>query len=399
MSDKKSDIDYILTTDEQKLLADAIEEATKDQEDFNKEVAEQKAKEPAPKNKKITVNTETNIATGETVLTGDITDDIDFDNEDSGFDKLAEFGSSLNKTSDNFTITGEEIDDTINHTDLYSGMLKGMQLSKDTLDTLAKLANQKGEDISRIFTINDLPTEVRSIITIAESVNKKAPEDITEKLNDDADTIITELYSSVSTKMTIDYANKETTKAFAGAQNEIFPLLQDYTNKRNEMIRKALKDVPDNDKDKQYVTDCLDAMADSYNMDKLKEFAYKCKIKKFQLEKPNKVFDTIHNKYRTPDAKYNIYSLTSALPVLSNHLSLDNYISAEDAENNTTAKKFLIAFTRFCMNFDVENTYQRTYMYYTLYYIYLLTTYKGIAYDKFAKPFLTNVVEVANHTH
>ena len=391
MSNEKSD--YKLTEEEQKKLADVLDNSMNVDDDFNQMVEEQKAIEPEPVNKKVTVDTVTDTQTGETFITGEV------DEDESGFSTLAEFGSSLTKTSDNFTITGKEIADTITNTDMYSGILKGLHLSENTLDTLARLANERGKDPKKVFTINDIPNEVRGMLVIADSAGKKPVEDISPLLDKDADDLITDLYSTVSTKMMIDYANTETAKAFSQAQEEIFPLIQDYENKRNDMLREALKDVPDTDEDKQYVENSLDAMADSYNMDKLKEFAHKCKIKKFQLEKPAKVFDTIHNKYRKADIKYNIYSLTSALPVLSKHLFQGKYISSDDAKDQISAKKFLIAFTKYCMNFDVEDTYERTYMYYTLYYIYLLTTYKGEAYEKFANPFLTNVMEVANNTH
>ena len=171
-------------------------------------------------------------------------------------------------------------------------------------------------------------------------------------------------------------------------------MIQDYEKSKEEALRESLKNITD-PKERQDVEDTLDAMADAYSLKPLIAAASKIRVKKFDIEKPSRVYNIIHSKYRR-DPRYNIYSLTSAQPVLSNHLYNDGLITKEDHDKNITATKFLVIFAKYCANFHPQVVKEHTFIYYVVYNISLLNTYKNESYDKFAKPFLDSVMQVVN---
>ena len=94
-----------------------------------------------------------------------------------------------------------------------------------------------------------------------------------------------------------------------------------------------------------------DVIDDAYNLDKFSEFCKKVRIKKFDLEKPKKVFLSFNSKYEKH--ANNINDIQYCPIVLDRHL--------EDHNSNL---KLCLAFCKYCMNFSPDNIEDHTFMYY-----------------------------------
>jgi hypothetical protein len=130
----------------------------------------------------------------------------------------------------------------------------------------------------------------------------------------------------------------------------------------------------------------MDAIHDSYTLNRLKEAVPKMKkIRKIEMEKPKaRVFSDFENKYR--ESPYNMYSLDIALNILN------KYNAVED--DPTANLRFLIAFCKFCENYNPNVIPQHSFMFYTIYNIITLDIYKGKDYEEFSTEFLKNINEI-----
>ena len=88
----------------------------------------------------------------------------------------------------------------------------------------------------------------------------------------------------------------------------------------------------------------------------------KIKIKKIELEKPQRVYQSMLDKY--VKSKYNIRNVAMLEPILDRHLP--DWVDMEDI------RAFIIVFCKFCMNFSPEVLEQHTFMYYFIYNICML---------------------------
>lgn len=128
-----------------------------------------------------------------------------------------------------------------------------------------------------------------------------------------------------------------------------------------------------------------DVIDDAYNLDKFSEFCKKVKIKKFDLEKPKKVFLSFNSKYEKH--ANNINDIQYCPIVLDRHL--------DDHNNNL---KLCLAFCKYCMNFSPDNIEDHTFMYYFIRNIILIDRInpKGKLYetmDEKSKKFYDGFIE------
>lgn len=108
----------------------------------------------------------------------------------------------------------------------------------------------------------------------------------------------------------------------------------------------------------------------AYNLSDFSEFCKKVKIKKFDLQKPKKVFTSFNAKYM--NHANNINDIQYCPIVLDRHL--------KDHDSNM---KVCLAFCKYCMNFSPDNIEEHTFMYYFIRNIILLDRInpKGQLYD------------------
>ena len=384
---------YKLTDEEQSHLSQVLEEHNK--HDFETKVAEQKAIEEEHGLPAKTVTTITDPITGITSIVGDEDDSSDSEPKTTE-EYLDELGRSIANNKD-VTIHIEDIRYAIANDPNYAPFGK---ISEDACQKLADLANErlKSDNPDLETNFEDVPKEVQDIIvSLYKSMPLAAP--LTEKVlgqvyDEYTNDLINDLYLIAATNSALREFNTQTNIIYNEAQDTILPMIQDYEESKEEALRESLKNITD-PKERQDVEDTLDAMADAYSLKPLIAAASKIRVKKFDIEKPSRVYNVIHSKYRR-DPRYNIYSLTSAQPVLSNHLYNDGLITKEDHDKNITATKFLVIFAKYCANFHPQVVKEHTFIYYVVYNISLLDTYKNESYDKFAKPFLDSVMQVVN---
>jgi hypothetical protein len=182
--------------------------------------------------------------------------------------------------------------------------------------------------------------------------------------------------------------NKEMGEVFKDLGVNISQLYKDYNRERTNYLAEILNNIPeDNVEKREVVTKTIDAIADSYNLTRLKGAAPTMKkIRLIEMEKPRqRAFSYFESKYK--DSQYNMYSLDDALKALNKH----NPVGKDDPYWNT---KFLVAFCRFCDKYSPNVVYEHSFMFYTIYNIISLNVYYGEDYNQFAEQFFKNINEV-----
>ena len=132
---------------------------------------------------------------------------------------------------------------------------------------------------------------------------------------------------------------------------------------------------------KQAVDDIMAGLNESVEMNELKEAAKKIKIKKFDLEKPERFVSTFNAKYTK--SKYNIQNITHTMSILHHKVGL----SQEDC------LIFLVVFCKFCMNYRPTNFKEHVFMYYTIANIIALAVAKD-EYSETGQKVVDSVKEV-----
>ncbi len=111
---------------------------------------------------------------------------------------------------------------------------------------------------------------------------------------------------------------------------------------------------------------------EAYNLNKFINALAHIKIKKFDLEKPDRVYDIFVNKYR--NHKYNINDIRVCPYILSRHFP-------NESEENLT--RLCLSFCKYIQNMSPDNIEEHTFMYYFIRYIYLLDSLnpRGTLYE------------------
>ena len=176
-----------------------------------------------------------------------------------------------------------------------------------------------------------------------------------QSLADKAQEIFVDLGTSIN-----NYARKEISKSLSSITNTHSEM---FTKKMLEFADKAESEGKTKEAEqlrnvsKAYTEACtLETMYNTYiNTGKLK-------VKKFDIEKPQKVYQSMRDKYSK--TKLTIRDVAMLEPILDRHLP--EYIDMDDI------KAFLIVFCKYCMNFSPSNIAEHTFMYYFIYNICLL---------------------------
>lgn len=206
-----------------------------------------------------------------------------------------------------------------------------------------------------------------------------------------AEAFADELKNNIQMKKFNEEFNDQIEGIFDKMNEEISPMFMDYNNSREDYINKVVNSINDEEKKKKAEA-ILDSIHDAFELTRLIEAAPKTKIKKFYLEKPEKVYNIITSKYK--DNNYHIYDLALVAKTLDKHLKQNNIIPEDD---ETSAIKVVILFALTCANYIVEEPDQHAFMYYFTYTAVLLEIYKAGEYDKFAPVYLGNVKKVIDN--
>ena len=259
-------------------------------------------------------------------------------------------------------------------------------ISDEAITGLVEIVNRKlkGEDFN---IYKAFPEDIKGIVDkyLASAGAVGNSNQVKQFRNMISESLITEFITNISLDKAQNDFNKEVEELFTKGSTQLAESIVGYTAERNKAYRDYAKTIEDEDK-KEKINNILDQIDEGYNLSTLKEFAKKCKIKKFDLEKPGKIFESFHHKY--VDSPYNIYSIEVVRPILYRNLNAN--------EEEFTAKDidaFFIAFCKQTMNMKPEEVLEHAYMYYVIYNITLMDMNKGESKDVSEK-FAENIKEV-----
>lgn len=154
----------------------------------------------------------------------------------------------------------------------------------------------------------------------------------------------------------------------------------EYFEERNKAYRDAADKIEDPEK-KQRMLEILDRIDQARNLNELKEFAKKCKIKKIELEKPSqRVFDQFVLKYK--DSTNNIYDIKMCVHILARNLP---------ERTDFEIYSFFIVFCKYVMNWDVSIPINHAFIYYILYYCAMLDGDKSNTFRNNVREVIDNV--------
>lgn len=202
-----------------------------------------------------------------------------------------------------------------------------------------------------------------------------------------SESLLDEFVSNIQAdRMSRDF-NKEIESIFEEGAKEIADTVIGFTRERNEAYRKYAEGLEDEEK-KQKILEILDQIEEAFKLDTLKEFAKKCKIKKIELDKPERIYRGMMDKYDS--SVYNIYDIALAVPILFRNLNRgEDGIVYDDKD----IKAFFICFCKQCLNMKPSNVLEHAYMYYVMYNCVIMDINKG-ENRQTTEDFIKNVKEV-----
>ena len=143
-----------------------------------------------------------------------------------------------------------------------------------------------------------------------------------------------------------------------------------------------------------------DACEESYMMtgfaDAVKN--HKLKIRKIDIEKPQKVVRDFNTKYENSKiAINNVWDLTYCIP---RHLAEASTPPSPDKITTDTISAFVVAFCQYCRNMKNTNVEEHIFMYYFIKNIlYLDTTAPGAEFSKFGQELIDRIKEILETIH
>ena len=149
--------------------------------------------------------------------------------------------------------------------------------------------------------------------------------------------------------------DKELEKSANEMAGEVGRMMLSLDEQRKAEIDAAIKRCEEQGKDeaKAKLIKMKGVIDESFTLDKFAEACKDIKIKRGDLKKPDRVFDSFNFKYEKH--KNNINNIKDCKFFLSRHLP--NY-------TNTHKLMLCLAFCKYCINFDPNDIEQHTFMYY-----------------------------------
>lgn len=313
--------------------------------------------------------------------------------------------------------TFEELIERINNSD--EGFDTSKDITKEDIDEFME-KEQNAESLASILgSAEDMmknPENITKLIDIANRRKNKEDFNVYKEFPDDIKKIVDSYVSDITGGMPIhsvkvntfrnkasealiddfilnvnlDKAKKDFSKEVEDIFNKgVADISEDivgYTQKKIAYYRDKLQNIKDPEKRERLAT-ILDQIDKAYSLEDLKEYAKRCKIKKFDIEKPNKIFTRFMNKYR--ESAYDIYSIDLCIKGLMRHLN------SEDPEAYTLndVYAFFICFCKYTTNYDSNNIIDHTFIYYVIYNIVLCDVNISENTKDVSDTFLNNVKE------
>lgn len=335
---------------------------------------------------KVNMNVLIDPETGEHKIIGRAGEEIKYNFE--GIIKQINDGDPDILTSKPFT--EQEIISYLQNTDddtLVNELAGDINISAEALRELLDIVNRKlaGEKFN---IYKESPEEMQKLVDsyITES-GGHIPIFNSKTLNTARNRIAESLIDEFIHNIKMDRAKTDFAKELENIYNNSSVMAAEggieYIEERNSAYREAANNIEDEGKRKR-LNAILDRIDEARNLTELKEFAKTCKIKRYDIERPDKrVYSGFLSKYR--DSVNNIYDINIAETVLVRHL-------APLGCDKIDVIMLLIAFCRQCQSYSVDNVLDHAYMYYFLYYCVMLDGDKS---DKFKN----NLLEVIKNVN
>ncbi len=376
-------------TDDQ-LTKDQIERIGKELEEVSSQNASVKILREVSEEKHAPEEGE--LVRAEVLIAGDGSKSILRELEDNELDsdtknRIEEFGKSL----ENYEINPDEINkdnviEVLNDENSFIGGTYNLS-DNSVLELLEVIKKYKA---TGKITYKMLPDEVKGYID--EYLKKQGVVTYSVENNTIRNTIATalmdEYISNIEMNKFQSEFNNKIESIYDEMSKEVSPLFKEY----DESTKKNLQDLIDNAQDeekKQLAINIFDSVKDASELTRLKEAAPRTKIKKFDIEKPQRITSSIYTKYT--DNQYKLYDLKLVTGILDKHLKLNGYL---DNEDETSTIKFILLFCKVCQNYSPKNPVEHAFMYYFTYNIVLLNIFKGDEYDQYIANYLPKVKEI-----
>ena len=366
-----------ITEDTQSLLKN-LEEASKSNE-----------KEPvivydAENNKDVEVK-QMNVLisdTGEKKILGEVNSD---EKVDTSIDNVLNIIDTAEEVSeeDSFDNIPIEEKDLAGASDTMFGDLAGdTDFSKEDITALLAISNRRIKK-EKFNVYRELPDSMKGIIDkYASSIPGVLSSPISEinrikKMV--AEEIIDDFISNIQfNKAKSDFAT-DLEKIYKSSTEELSEASINLIEERNNEYRKAADKLEDEEK-KAKLLSILDRIDEARALTELKEYAKNCKIKKYDRERPDKVYNDFLNLYR--NSTNNIYDIKLARNCIIRNMK---ELSESDVD------LFLITFCKQVRLYNVDNMLHHSYMYYVLYYAAMLDGDKSDTFKNNIKEFIANV--------
>ena len=363
-----------------------IEQLKNDVEGYTPSVLEA---EQVPNNEteKVSMNVLVDPATGEHKIIGRAGEEVKYNFE--GVIKQINEGDPDILTSKPFT--EQEIISYLQSADddtLVQELAGDINISAQALRELLEIVNRRLKR-EKFNAYRESPDEVKLLVDsyVNDGLKYMMPVNNSQTLNAARNKIAMNLIDEFIHNIKMDRAKTDFAKELENIYNNSSIMVSEegleYIEERNAAYREAANTITDENK-RSRMNAILDRIEEARNLTELKEFAKTCKIKRFDIERPDKrVYSAFLSKYR--DSVNNIYDITIAETVLTRQL-------AQYGCDKIDVIMLLIAFCKQCKNYSVDDVLDHAYMYYFLYYCVMLDGDKS---DKFRN----NLLEVIKNVN
>ncbi len=243
---------------------------------------------------------------------------------------------------------------------------------------------QKGEVVN---VYERLPLKLKTFVDTSVAMNAaSAPKNQIRNIKKSiAKEIVESFIVDLATdKIGIDF-EKELNNIFNEASEDMQQLYVDSYHEKIESVRRKAGLI-ENEEDKTKLLNLAEAMEEAFSLNKFKENVSRIKIKKFDLEKPQKIFRSFNAKYER--SVYNIYNVNMLPDILRK-------VYKEEEYSDETIWKFVLSFCKYCDPMKPEKVEEHAFMYYTIMnIIYLNTTINGGAEVEFTADLKRNIAEI-----
>jgi hypothetical protein len=386
--------------DENKLTDEQIEELNKALDEVaaeDKDVqalkdASGEASEGEAKKMQVVINPET----GEHIVIGEANESVD----EETFEEMVERVTNSDIKIDDSPFTENELESVLKSDDsVFKELSKNCnaKVSPQAIKDLLVVVNRKLKK-EEFNTYKALPQEIKDMI---DKFTRRGGIPInTAQGNQFRNLIADQLVQDFITNIGMDRIqhdfSKELEDIFDKSSKEISESIVGYTIEREKTYREAAEKMDDPEK-KEKVLGILDRIHEAYELTELKEFSKKCKIKKYDLERPDRAFKDFASKYK--DSKFNVYGIDMAVPVLVRNLNKDENGEplAEPIYTKNDVNAFFIAFTKQTQNMNPESdVMDHAYMYYVMYNAVFTDINTGKE-KNVSDIFLSNIKEIINN--